>query len=407
MLAFVPVFFFASEYAQISLGKSASRGRASCSSTSSSASSSRADRRPHARPDRSQAARSCSAARWRRSASGSGRARSPTSTSARRSGTIVLAGAGMGFMLGPASTDAVNRASRLSYGEATGITQTVRNYSASLGLAILGSLLVSQLHSHLTTSLIAQGLPRAQAEPRRRRSPSAQRRRERATIPHFVRLDFAYATRSVLHAMAGVMAGATSSRSSACGAAFRKPRRPPPTKRSPRNRSRAHTHSAPSRLSTVPRLANADLVTIPRRRRPGAPARDGSRRARLEQAARRDRDDLDGDDAVQPRPADARRARRGRRPRGGRDAPRVQHDRDLRQPDAGNARDARLARQPRADRRLGRARRPQPALRRARVPRRVRQDRARRGDGAPPARRAGARSSIPGRWRPARTTARP
>ena len=49
----------------------------------------------------------------------------------------------MGFMLGPASTDAVNRASRLSYGEATGITQTVRNYAASLGLAILGTILVS------------------------------------------------------------------------------------------------------------------------------------------------------------------------------------------------------------------------------------------------------------------------
>ena len=48
----------------------------------------------------------------------------------------------MGLMLGPASTDAVNRASRLSYGEATGITQTVRNYAASLGLAILGTILV-------------------------------------------------------------------------------------------------------------------------------------------------------------------------------------------------------------------------------------------------------------------------
>ena len=47
-------------------------------------------------------------------------------------------------MLGPANTDAVNRASRLSYGEATGITQTVRNYAASLGLAILGTLLVTR-----------------------------------------------------------------------------------------------------------------------------------------------------------------------------------------------------------------------------------------------------------------------
>ena len=87
-------------------------------------------------------------------------------------------------MLGPASTDAVNRASRLSYGEATGITQTVRNYAASLGLAILGTILVSQLRSRLVTSLVARGLPhgRAVAEAstisavpereRRRRPPS-------------------------------------------------------------------------------------------------------------------------------------------------------------------------------------------------------------------------------------------
>jgi MFS family permease len=40
---------------------------------------------------------------------------------------IVMAGAGMGLMLGQANTDAINRASRASYGEATGITQTVRN----------------------------------------------------------------------------------------------------------------------------------------------------------------------------------------------------------------------------------------------------------------------------------------
>ena len=44
-----------------------------------------------------------------------------------------MAGAGMGLMLGQANTDAINRTSRYSYGEATGITQTVRNYGASLG----------------------------------------------------------------------------------------------------------------------------------------------------------------------------------------------------------------------------------------------------------------------------------
>ena len=64
-----------------------------------------------------------------------------------------LAGGGMGFMLGPAQTDAVNRASKFAYGEATGITQTIRNYAGSFGLAILGTILVSQLRSRVTTSL--------------------------------------------------------------------------------------------------------------------------------------------------------------------------------------------------------------------------------------------------------------
>jgi EmrB/QacA subfamily drug resistance transporter len=122
---------------------------------------------------------------------------------------IILAGAGMGFMLGQASTDAVNRASRLSYGEATGITQTVRNYSASLGLAILGTIVVSQTRSRVTSSLIAQGLPAARAHAQASRIAQAQGGSGSvASIPHFVRLDFAYATRSVLYVMAAIMAGA-------------------------------------------------------------------------------------------------------------------------------------------------------------------------------------------------------
>ena len=43
---------------------------------------------------------------------------------------VVVTGAGMGMLIGPSNTDAVNRAGRLSYGEATGITQTVRNYGS-------------------------------------------------------------------------------------------------------------------------------------------------------------------------------------------------------------------------------------------------------------------------------------
>ena len=122
---------------------------------------------------------------------------------------IILAGASMGMMLGPASTDAVNRASRLSYGEATGITQTVRNYAASLGLAILGTILVSQMRSRIVTSLIAQGVPSGRAHSEA--SSISQARGGSGgvgSIPHFVRLDFAYATRSVLYVMAAIMAAA-------------------------------------------------------------------------------------------------------------------------------------------------------------------------------------------------------
>jgi len=122
---------------------------------------------------------------------------------------IILAGAGMGLMLGPASTDAVNRASRLSYGEATGITQTVRNYAASLGLAILGTILVAQLRSRIATSLIAQGVPRAAAHSEASRISQSRGGGAGVTaIPHFVRLDFALATRSVLYVMAAIMAAA-------------------------------------------------------------------------------------------------------------------------------------------------------------------------------------------------------
>ena len=92
---------------------------------------------------------------------------------------------------------------------------------------------------------------------------------------------------------------------------------------------------------------------------------------------------------MQSRAARARRPRGGGGARGGGNAARVQHDRRLGQPDAGHAGDARVAREPRGDRRFGGARRPQPAVRRPDLPRRLRQDRAGAGDGDAPARRSG------------------
>jgi len=76
---------------------------------------------------------------------------------------IVLSGAGIGFLLGPASTDAVNRAFNASYGEVTGITQTLRNYGSSLGLAILGTTLLTVSTNKIVSSLTGLGVPSEQA----------------------------------------------------------------------------------------------------------------------------------------------------------------------------------------------------------------------------------------------------
>jgi EmrB/QacA subfamily drug resistance transporter len=77
---------------------------------------------------------------------------------------MVLAGAGVGMMLGPASTDAINRAPNTSYGEATGITQTVRNYAAAFGLAVLGSILTTQNRVNVEDKLGQLGLPTSKAD---------------------------------------------------------------------------------------------------------------------------------------------------------------------------------------------------------------------------------------------------
>ena len=120
---------------------------------------------------------------------------------------IVMAGAGMGLMLGQANTDAINRASRYSYGEATGITQTVRNYGASLGFAVLGTVLITQFRSQITSSLTAGGLPHPAAATEAAKIAQLQGGNgNAAAIPPFIRADFAAATGDVLYGMTIVMA---------------------------------------------------------------------------------------------------------------------------------------------------------------------------------------------------------
>jgi fucose permease len=120
---------------------------------------------------------------------------------------IIVSGAGMGLMLGQANTDAINRAARLSYGEATGVTQTVRNYGASLGFAILGTVLISDFRSAITNSLIALGVPGPRASATAATIAQLQGGNGAATaIPQFIRADFAAATQDVLYGMGVIMA---------------------------------------------------------------------------------------------------------------------------------------------------------------------------------------------------------
>jgi EmrB/QacA subfamily drug resistance transporter len=206
MMAFIPVFFFASEYAQIALHKKASEagifllyffvgfvvaaqigGRIL---------------------DREGAKRAVVfGAAIAAVGFGLWASKATTLSFSKQQWYVVIAGAGMGMLIGPANTDAVNRASNLSYGEATGITQTIRNFGASLGLAALGTTLLFNFRSHLTTSLRAQGVPNAAAKADQLSQAHVGNGNGTASsIPHYVSLDFAHATETVLYVMCGIMA---------------------------------------------------------------------------------------------------------------------------------------------------------------------------------------------------------
>jgi EmrB/QacA subfamily drug resistance transporter len=120
---------------------------------------------------------------------------------------VALAGGGIGLTLTPASTDALNRASSAAYSEVTGITQTSRNFGASLGLAVLGAILVARTDSNVARALTADGVPagiahRIAASFGSGAAPAGHS----ATLVHDVQLAFAHSTQTVFYVMAAVMA---------------------------------------------------------------------------------------------------------------------------------------------------------------------------------------------------------
>jgi EmrB/QacA subfamily drug resistance transporter len=123
---------------------------------------------------------------------------------------IALAGGGLGLMLGPASTDAVNRAASTSYSEVTGITQTARNFGASLGLAVLGAILISRNKTNITGTLTKRGVPSSVAHKvassfGASTPSSGSSSGGSPALIHDVQVAFAHSTQTVFYIMAGVM----------------------------------------------------------------------------------------------------------------------------------------------------------------------------------------------------------
>jgi EmrB/QacA subfamily drug resistance transporter len=129
---------------------------------------------------------------------------------------LALAGLGVGMVLSPASTDALNRVPKSMYGEATGITQTLRNFGASLGLAVLGTILILQNKANIESSLGTLGVPKEKADAIAQSLsqsggavPSGgfaeQGGATAKAIFAAVQKDFAESTQVVVYCMAGVM----------------------------------------------------------------------------------------------------------------------------------------------------------------------------------------------------------
>jgi EmrB/QacA subfamily drug resistance transporter len=215
MIVFLPLFFFASLYAQISLGDDASgAGLYLLVFFGGFALGSQLGGRIlDARGARGAVLPGCALAAvgfflWAQSL--------PDSDLGDQWIFMLMAGAGVGLMLGPASTDAVNRAPRTSYGEATGMIQTLRNFGGSLGLAVLGTVLILRNKANIESSLGELGVSRDRADAiadalsqsgggTRSGAFGDATGRAGQRIFEAVQHDFALSTRTVFYVMAGVL----------------------------------------------------------------------------------------------------------------------------------------------------------------------------------------------------------
>jgi EmrB/QacA subfamily drug resistance transporter len=211
--AFVPLFFFASVYAQVSLGYTASKAGLFLLVffAGFSIAAQWGGRILDARGARPSVVLGCAVAAVGFYLWGS---QLTTLQFSSQWYWLGLAGAGMGLVLGPVSTDAVNRAPHASYGEVTGVTQTVRNFGASLGLAVLGSILVTENVNRVQDTLTAKGVSSGRADQIAHAVTSGSGAAGLPTgtgpaaraIASAIQLDVAQSTRTVVYGMAGLLA---------------------------------------------------------------------------------------------------------------------------------------------------------------------------------------------------------
>lgn len=219
MLAFVPVFFFASVYAQVSLSASPNQAALyllyffigfGIASQWGGRILDRRGARPALRMGSALGA--VGFALW---------AGKLTTLSMHDQWLYAaMAGAGIGLLLAPASTDAVNRAIGASYGEVTGITQTVRNFAASVGLAVFGTVLTHVTTNRVDTTLRSAGVPDPAAQDAARsvaeavtgnadaRQPSGEGKVAEVMRDSMgaIRMDFAQANQWVFYCMSAALA---------------------------------------------------------------------------------------------------------------------------------------------------------------------------------------------------------
>ncbi|MEO5950346.1 MAG: MFS transporter [Candidatus Saccharimonadales bacterium] len=130
----------------------------------------------------------------------------------------VLAGAGIGFMFSAASTDIANRSSEKAFGESTAISQTAKNFGGALGLALLATLLATQLNTNLVNSFTALGASasdaqsvakdinsQAQGDKQNSSSESSLPKDVQDKFNNAVRDGYAESTKTVFYSMSGAM----------------------------------------------------------------------------------------------------------------------------------------------------------------------------------------------------------